>query len=52
MNGSCPFSFWKIPIEHIMSIINLHLKSVRIMRREENEDFERAIMYAKNLTQA
>jgi hypothetical protein len=48
---TAPCNSWKNPVERIMSIVNLGLQSVGIMRREGSENFERAIKYAKNLSQ-
>lgn len=48
---TAPCHSWKNPVERIMSIVNLGLQCVGIMRKEGSEKFERAIKYASNLKQ-
>ena len=48
---TAPCHSWKNPVECIMSIVNLGLQCVGVMRKEGSEEFERAIKYASNLKQ-
>ena len=48
---TAPCHSWKNPVECIMSIVNLGLQCVGVMRKEGSEVFERAIKYASNLKQ-
>ena len=48
---TAPCHSWKNPVERIMSIVNLGLQCVGIMRKEGNTDFERSIKHANNLEQ-
>ncbi|PKY43086.1 hypothetical protein RhiirA4_508449 [Rhizophagus irregularis] len=40
-NSSTTFNSWKNPVEHIMSILNLGLQSVGLMRAEMNDESEK-----------
>ena len=46
---TAPCHSWKNPVERIMSIVNLGLQCVGIMRKEGSNDFERSIKHAHNL---
>ena len=48
---TAPCHSWRNPVERIMSIVNLGLQCVGMMRTEGSQEFERAIKYAKNLSQ-
>ena len=46
-----PYHSWKNPVERIMSIVNVGLQCVGIMRQEGSEAFEAAIKTSNNLNQ-
>lgn len=46
---TAPCHSWKNPVECIMSIVNLGLQCVGIMRKEGSNDFERSVKNANNL---
>ena len=48
---TAPCHSWKNPVERIMSIVNLGLQCVGVMRTEGTEEFERSIKHANNLSQ-
>ena len=48
---TAPCHSWKNPVERIMSIVNLGLQCVGMMRKEGSPEFERAIKHANNLSQ-
>lgn len=46
---TAPCHSWKNPVERIMSIVNLGLQCVGMMRREGSNNFERSVKNANNL---
>ena len=46
---TAPNHSWKNPVERVMSIINLGLQCIGMMRKEGSPEFEKAIKNAKNL---
>ena len=46
---TAPHHSWRNPVERIMSVINLGLQCVGMMRKEGSTDFEKAIKNANNL---
>ena len=48
---TAPYHSWRNPVERIMSIVNLGLQCVGIMRKEGTAGFEAAIKSANNLHQ-
>lgn len=40
---TAPSNSWANPVERIMSIVNMGLQGVGVMRRKVNDDFEKAI---------
>lgn len=40
---TAPSNSWANPVERIMSIVNMGLQGVGVMRRKGNEDFEKTI---------
>ena len=47
---TAPCHSWKNPVERIMSIFNLGLQSVGLMREKQDEDFEKAADKCKNMS--
>jgi hypothetical protein len=39
---TAPSNSWANPVERIMSIVNMGLQGVGVMRRKVNDDFEKA----------
>ena len=48
---TAPNHSWKNPVERIMSILNLGIQCVGLMRTKQSEDFESAISNCNNLQQ-
>lgn len=46
-----PMNSWKNPPERIMSILNLALQSVGLMRKEQSEDFEKKVKSLSSISQ-
>ena len=47
---TAPNHSWRNPVERIMSVINLGLQCVGMMRKESSSEFEKAIKNANNLS--
>lgn len=47
---TAPCHSWINPVEEVMSVVNLGLQSIGIVRKEGSEDFERAIENANKAT--
>ena len=48
---TAPHNSWRNPVERMMSIVNLGLQCVGIMRTKGSDEFEQAIKNANNLHQ-
>ena len=48
---TAPNHSWKNPVERIMSILNLGIQCVGLMRAKQSDDFESAILNCNNLQQ-
>ena len=48
---TAPFHSWKNPVERIMSIVNLGLQSVGLMRQQIDEEFEEIISKCNSMDQ-
>ena len=46
-----PMNSWKNPPERIMSILNLALQSVGLMREQQSDDFEKKVKSISTLSQ-
>ena len=40
---NAPFHSWRNPVERIMSLLNLGLQSVGLMRKQVNEEYESVV---------
>ena len=48
---TAPFHSWKNPVERIMSLVNLELQSVGLMRQQTEEEYEAIINKCNNMEQ-
>ncbi|CAB4016007.1 Hypothetical predicted protein [Paramuricea clavata] len=46
---TAPSNSWANPVEHIMSIVNIGLQGIGIMRKKGSDDFEKVITKANNM---
>ena len=46
---TAPSSSWANPVEQIMSIVNIGLQGVGVMRRKMSDEFERAVSKANSV---
>lgn len=46
-----PMNSWKNPPERIMSILNLALQSVGLMRKEQSENFKKKVKSISSISQ-
>ncbi|CAB3995273.1 Hypothetical predicted protein [Paramuricea clavata] len=46
-----PFHSWRNPVERIMSLLNIGLQSIGLMRKQMDDEFEAAVAKCKNMKQ-
>ena len=48
---TAPFHSWRNPVERIMSLLNIGLQSIGLMRKQMDDEFEAAVAKCKNMKQ-
>lgn len=48
---TAPFHSWRNPVERVMSVVNMGLQSVGIMRQKMSDEYEASIAHCNNLSE-